>query len=657
MGYAEVGQTGEGIHTRQFSRAFIFAKGDKRVVLVTAEVQAVGIAVRREVVKNLQELYGNVYSLQNVIVTGTHTHSAPGGHLVDFILDISILGFSKESYDAYVAGITRSIIRAHENMVPARLYFGRTKVSLAQMNRSPYSYGYNPQEERDRYTTDTDDELTQLRILRADGRLHGVLNWFSVHTTSMNMTNHLISSDNLGYAALRLEEELNPGRLPGKPSVVAGFFASNLGDISPNIRGARCELDGRECDNHFKLCEGRQRCFSQGPGVDMFDSTKIIGTRVYEGASKLLYVPGEELVGEIAVVHQFVEMGEETVPKYDPVTREFNVSDPVSGCVPAMGYSFASGTIDGANLLNITQGTTTSNPLLDIVSSIVATATPEDVACHLPKPILLATGRADFPFPWHPRVVSISVLMLGGLMVAGVPGEPTTMAGRRMKDVISAAMEARGLEPRVVVSSLTNEYIHYVTTFEEYQIQRYEAASTIYGPHTLDIFLNKFREYTNILIEGGSVPSGPTPADYRDNTISLILPVVMDSAPLGQRFGDVIQQPPAVLNQGDTLRVSFVGANPRNDLRQETSHVVVERWEMGNWTVVATDADWNTKFLWTRDSTVLGTSTATFEWVVPHDTITTQYRVAYYGTARRVMGTFSPFTAVTSNFTITRIQA
>ncbi|VVD05078.1 unnamed protein product [Leptidea sinapis] len=153
------------------------------------------------------------------------------------------------------------------------------------------------------------------------------------------MTNHLISSDNLGYAALRLEEELNPGRLAGKPSVVAGFFASNLGDISPNIRGARCELDGRECDNHFKLCEGRQRCFSQGPGVDMFDSTKIIGTRVYEGASKLLHVPGEELVGEIGVVHQFVEMGEETVAKYDPVTREFN-SDPVSGCVPAMGYRY-----------------------------------------------------------------------------------------------------------------------------------------------------------------------------------------------------------------------------------------------------------------------------------------------------------------------------
>lgn len=48
-----------------------------------------------------------MYSLPNVILTGTHTHSAPGGHLVDFLLDISILGFSVETYEAYVAGITR----------------------------------------------------------------------------------------------------------------------------------------------------------------------------------------------------------------------------------------------------------------------------------------------------------------------------------------------------------------------------------------------------------------------------------------------------------------------------------------------------------------------------------------------------------------------
>lgn len=65
----------------------------------------------------------------------------------------------------------------------------------------------------------------------------------------------------------------------------------------------------------------------------------------------------------------------------------------VQGCVPGMGYSFASGTIDGANTLNITQGTIVGNPLLDAISGVIAEPTEEDVECHAPKPILLATGR------------------------------------------------------------------------------------------------------------------------------------------------------------------------------------------------------------------------------------------------------------------------
>lgn len=44
-------------------------------------------------------------------------------------------------------------------------------------------------------------------------------------------------------------------------------------------------------------------------------------------------------------------------------------------------------------------------------------------------------------------------------------------------------------------SSLMKCYIFF------FQIQRYEAASTIYGPHTLDIFLNKFHEYAEIAIK------------------------------------------------------------------------------------------------------------------------------------------------------------
>ncbi|CAH0581612.1 unnamed protein product [Chrysodeixis includens] len=653
MGYAEVSQSGQGLHLRQFARSFIFKRGDTRVVLVTAEVQSVGIAVRREVVKKLQEQFGDMYSLRNVIITGTHTHAAPGGHLVDFILDISILGFSQETFNAYVEGITRSIVRAHENIVPARLFYAQTKVANAHRNRSPYSYEANPEEERMRYDGDTDDTLTQVRIQRPDGSLLGVMNWFAVHTTSMNMTNHLVSSDNLGYAALRMEKELNPITVYGRPKVVAGFFSSNLGDVSPNTRDPRCEFSGKVCDNQYQICEHLERCYAQGPGEDMFESTRIIGTKVFEGAWTALNSPAEELTGELGVVHQFVDMPEQVVAKYDPVAQTFNTDEPVKGCFAAMGYSFASGTIDGANTLNITQGTLeANNPLLELVSGVVAEPTPEDIECHAPKPILFATGRANFPLPWHPRIISVSLLWLCGLAVLGVPAEPTTMAGRRMRAVAASVMEGRGVEPRVVVSGLTNEYIHYVATPEEYMIQRYEAASTLYGPNTLDIFLNKFHEFTVAAIEGTDVEAGPEPADHRDSTLSLITPVVFDVAPIGRNFGDCLQQPEARVKRGDLVRATFVAANPRNDLKQEATHAAVQRYELTQWVDYVTDADWDTKFIWTRVSTLLGTSQVTFEWRVPEDALLAPYRLVYYGASRSVLGTVTPFMGASNSFNL-----
>lgn len=49
----------------------------------------------------------------------------------------------------------------------------------------------------------------------------GVINWFAVHPTSMNNTNRLISSDNVGYASILMEKALNgENTLPGKVSIL-----------------------------------------------------------------------------------------------------------------------------------------------------------------------------------------------------------------------------------------------------------------------------------------------------------------------------------------------------------------------------------------------------------------------------------------------------
>merc|ERR1712037_579631 len=94
-----------------------------------------------------------------------------------------------------------------------------------------------------------------------------------------------------------------------------------------------------------------------------------------------------------------------------------------------------------------------------------------------PKPILMGTGEYVLPFAWHPIHIDTQVLRIGQVLLLAVPGEFTTMAGRRLRESVA---ETAGIEgSKVVVAGLSNTYTHYITTWEEYQKQRYEAASTI----------------------------------------------------------------------------------------------------------------------------------------------------------------------------------
>ena len=58
-----------------------------------------------QVVERLQAEYGKMYSNANVMLSGTHTHSGPGGFLQYLLFDITSLGFIKETLDAMVEGI------------------------------------------------------------------------------------------------------------------------------------------------------------------------------------------------------------------------------------------------------------------------------------------------------------------------------------------------------------------------------------------------------------------------------------------------------------------------------------------------------------------------------------------------------------------------
>uniref|UniRef100_A0A8C1BGD3 Neutral ceramidase n=1 Tax=Cyprinus carpio carpio TaxID=630221 RepID=A0A8C1BGD3_CYPCA len=100
------------------------------------------------------------------------------------------------------------------------------------------------------------------------------------------------------------------------------------------------------------------------------------------------------------------------------------------------------------------------------------------------------TGRTCKPALGHSfaaAIVDVQIITIGSVAIVAVPGEFTTMSGRRIREAVKKELEVKEClaNAEVVISGLCNIYTHYITTYEEYQIQRYEGTSTIFDPHTL----------------------------------------------------------------------------------------------------------------------------------------------------------------------------
>lgn len=552
-----------------------------------------------------------------------------------FVLyDLTALGYCPQTFFALVRGITQSIINAHNSMFEGRIFISQIDVENANINRSPAAYDNNPTEEKAQYKSNVDKTMMQLRFMdKSNSQVMGAFNWFPVHPTSMNNTNKYISSDNVGYSSILLEKEYNKDAVIGRGSFVGAFCSTNLGDVSsiaklnafnniivylnfqvsPNIRGPKCLNSGLPCDPITSACPNKDLCVATGPGKNIFESTKIIGQRIYERASTLLKQTnsGFEVTGSISFVHQFVDMPN---AKAQYSNKKSNRTENVRGCIPAMGYSFAAGTTDGPGAFDFQQATVSGkfnrltclfnqsishylnyaeNPFWNAVRDFVAQPSPQDIRCHHPKPILLATGKANFPYAWQPSIVPSQLFLVGDLALLGLPGEFTTMAGRRMRTEMQAVMKSRNRDVQTILCGLSNSYSSYVTTPEEYQIQRYEGASTIFGPNTLSIYMAQYAMLLNAAVENKNIPPGPSPPDQDDKQISLIPEVYYDGHPYRSGFGYVLEQPKEVYQRGATVKAVFVAGNPRNNLMSGNSYFFVDRMENDNSTkVVATDADW-----------------------------------------------------------------
>ena len=375
-----------------------------------------------------------------------------------------------------VDGIVQAITMAHNNLQDGRILINNGTLLDASISRSSYSYGFNPPQEQSRFEYNTDKEMTVLRFEDANSGELGLLSWFAVHGTSMNNTNTLISGDNKGYAAYYTERLKNGNSsMPGMGPFIAGYAQSNEGDVSPNTVGAFCP-DGTPCDPRSSTCindkgEARtQGCRGIGPGKDMFEATRIIGTKQADFALELYEGAVKQLQSEVAYVHMFINMENVTVS-----AEWTSTGKQATTCSAALGDSFAAGTTDGAGDFNFVQGTnsTATNPRWNnFAYTLLSRPTQEIMDCQYPKPILLNTGQMKYPAPWTASIIPLQIIRVGQLFVIGVPGEFTTMGGRRLRETVLTALYKHGLadqDSHVVISGLTNEYTHYITTYQEYR--------------------------------------------------------------------------------------------------------------------------------------------------------------------------------------------
>jgi neutral ceramidase len=446
-------------------------------------------------------------------------------------------------------------------------------------------------------------------------------------------------------------------RYPLRHPFVGAFCQSNVGDTSPNTKGAFCLDSGIPCDFNHSTCNGRNElCVGRGPAYpgDHFESTTIIGEKQSNKAIELFQSAKEQIRGKIAYKQTYVDMTNLSV--------KLSSGKVVTTCPAAVGFSFAAGTTDGPGAFDFTQADDQGNKFWRLVGGLLHKPGQKQIDCQSPKPVLIDTGEMVTPYDWAPSVLPIQILQIGQFIILSVPGEFTTMAGRRLREAVKATLVKKGngqfnSDTRVVIAGLAGDYSQYIATYEEYEIQRYEGASTLFGPHTLEGYIQEFKKLATALAQGIEVAPGPSPPDLLDQQLGFLPGIVADRTPRGVAFGDCQKDVPAnsTYRVGETVSVVFHTGCPRNDLLTEGTYAAVELLDStGQWRTMHDDDDWSVKFSWSRHLKYSTYSYAQIEWTVPKTAIPGVYRIRHFGAYKHFLGSVKHFTGASSAFVVAK---
>ena len=528
--YAKTFVPSEGFHTRVRARAIVLESGGDRYALVQADLGGLPYALVQDVLARIRH---TGITGERLLLSATHTHASTGPIWPSDNLGYALLGgdlYDPRIFELTARGIARAIVIASERLAPARVGVATADARGASRNRSFEPFRRNPEappDEAEARAASVDPTVTVVRVDDADGRPLGVWSNFAIHPTSFGAGNPLFSGDTAGVAerivaAAVTLDAAGRRRAPARPVVNVWTNAAE-GDVSPN--GAPAEHDGdplRYVPNQFA-------------------STHVAGERVARGILEAWRAAGGRM-------SERLELG---------ARRGFVAFDGTQAGGEPVGpfASLGAGGIVGPD---------------GFCAPIEGLAGPGQGRKF---PAIVGAGLV-------PASAPVSVWRVGGLVIASFPSEVTRQMGAR----ILAALKDEGGLDRFALAGLTNGYVSYTATPEEYDACHYEGSFTLFGRRQGQRFLDFARGLTGALVHGRPAPeSGP----------ELPSAAIAASDSPGPRTtpaaGRPVEQPPAAVARYERAVFRWRGGDTAIDPPRGRALVTLERRDGSDWTPVATD--------------------------------------------------------------------
>jgi neutral ceramidase len=436
-----------GQHTRLFARTIVLERGGEKVALVSADLGAVPNGLVVDAVERVKRLG---FTEENVIVSTSHTHSAPAGYFnfpafntvaptTTTPTDLELSAPADERlYTFLVARLAKSIRRADRDVGPAVAGWGSTKLLGTTENRSIEAHLANHGIEREvgegsvaldpagyAHTISPRVEVLRVDKVGPSGQVPiGTFSTFANHGTVVKPAFTFYNADHHGSAARIVEAAIRKrGDVPPGQEVVNSYGNSDEGDVTAGLEHS-------------------------GPA-----GAHEVGREEAHAMLRAWSTAGKRMSPRLALHSRW--------------TRScFCGRDTAAGVVDdraVVGFPFLTGSEENRGPLYDETGIPFEGYRL-----------PTDSGPQGSKVQAIGdTGQ-------FPTAVPLTAIQVGSRAIVTIPGEMSIEMGRRLREATLAAGRRAGIK-RVVVSGLANDFIQYFTTPEEYGMQHYEGGTMLFG--------------------------------------------------------------------------------------------------------------------------------------------------------------------------------